>query len=618
MMRRMRASAKWIMGILAVAFVGWLVFDVGMDVGGRGSSTISDVVGRVNGRDIVYQTFYGTVRNAQEQQRQLGNPINTLDQIRELEDQVFESMVQQIALEGEYARRSIRLSDRELADAIRNQPLPEFIDEPTFQTDGQFDLNKYQRYIESADIAFQLSLEARYRQELPQLKLYNQLISDVFVTDGQLWRMYQDEIDSVTVRLITLLPQAAIDDEDVEVSDEGVAAYFDEHRADYERPATAHLSYVTVPRIPNSADTAAARERASDVLAELRDGADFAELAARESADSTSREDGGDLGEANRGQHVSAFTDAALALQPGEISEPVLTDFGYHIIQLHSKSGDTYHASHILIPVELEGEHLTQVESRGDSLDLYAAEQDDPAALDSIAASMGLTVGSARPLAEGGRVRIGVDFVPDVGVWAFEALEGEISHVIETDRAFYVFRLDRLEPQGVPSLDEVRARVSSDAMLAAKWAKTEELADSINRDIEAGKSYDEVAATHDVRSTELPPFTRLMPNSALYDAPAAIGAAFGLELGRSSGPVRTDQAIFFVQPIARQLADSSAFAAGIVAYRERVLEGMRRMRIQLTLASIRESAEVADLRLEVAQALRSVPQGLPGGGPLGF
>jgi peptidyl-prolyl cis-trans isomerase D len=606
------------MGILTVAFVGWLVFDVGMDVGGRGSSRISDVVARVNGRKIDYQTFYGTVRDAQEQQRLMGNPVNTLDQVRDLEDQVLESMVQQIALEEEYARRGIRVSDREIAEAIRNQPLPEFIREPTFQTDGQFDLSKYQRYVDNADLAFQLSVEARYRQELPQIKLYTQLISDVFVTDGQLWQMYRDENDSVTVRVITLLPQAAIGDDEVEVSDDDVTAYFREHRTDYERPATAYLSYLSVPRIPNSADTAAASERARGILAELRDGADFGDVARRESADSTSREGGGDLGEATRGQHVSAFADAALALQPGQISEPVLTEFGYHLIQLQSKSGDTYHASHILIPVELQGEHLTEVESRGDSLDLYAAEQDDPTALDSVAWSMGLEVAEAEPLSQGGRLRIGFDFVPDVGVWAFEALEGETSPVIETDRAFYVFRLDRLTAAGVPSLDEVRARVKADATLAAKWDKAEELAAVINRDIAAGGSYDEVAARHDVTSTELPPFTRLMPNSTLYDAPEAVGAAFGLEPGRSSGAIRTDQAIFFIQSISRQLADSAAFAAEIDALRERVLEGMRQTRIRLALASIREGTELTDLRLEVAQALRSAPQtGLPGG-PLGF
>jgi peptidyl-prolyl cis-trans isomerase D len=614
MMRRMRASAKWIMGILAVAFVGWLVFDVGMDVGGRGSSRISDVVARVNGKKIDYQTFYGTVRNAQDQQRQMGNPVNTLDEIRQLEDQVFESLVQQIALEGEYEKRDIRLTDREVAEAMRSQPLPEFINEPTFQTEGQFDLSKYQRYINNADVGFQLSLEARYRQELPQLKLYTQLLSDVFVTDDQLWRMYQDEHDSVTVRLITLLPQTAIGDDEVDVTEDDVAAYFQEHRTDYERPATAYLSYTTVSRIPNAADTAAALQRANDIIAELEEGADFAEVAERESADSTTRDSGGDLGEANRGDHVPAFSDAALALQPGQISQPVLTQFGFHIIRLQSKSGETYHASHILIPIELQGEHLRRVESRGDSLDLYAAEQDDPTALDSAAADMGLAVARAEPLVQGGQLRIGSDLVPDVAVWAFEALEGETSHVIETGRAFYVFRLDRLAPAGVPPLDEVRTRVTSDAVLDAKWDKTQALADTIHSELQAGESYDEIAATHDVPSTELPPFTRLMPNPALYNAPEAVGAAFGLALGRTSGPIRTDQAIFFVRPISRQTADSTAFAEDKDEFRERVLASMRQARIRLTLASIRANADVTDLRREVAQALRSAPQG----GPLGF
>ena len=618
MMRTMRASAKWVMGVLIVAFVGWLVFDVGMDVGGRGGGSSSLVVVRVNGEKIEYQDFYSTLRMAQDQQRRAGNPANTMDEVRALEDQILESLVLQIALDGEYRRRGITLTDREISEAMRNQPLPEFVQEPTFQTDGQFDLTKYQRFIQSQPNEYQLQIEARYRQELPQIKLYQRLVGDVYISDAQLWHLFQDEIDSVAVNLITLLPQAVIGDDEVEVSDEEIASYYTDHREQYERPATAYLSYVSVPRVPNSSDSVAALERAQDVLAELRDGADFADMAMRESADSASRESGGDLGEVSRGQHVSVFSEAALQLQPGEISEPVLSDFGYHIIRLQSKTGETYHASHILIPVELDGDHLTAVETRGDSLDLYAAEQDDPSTLDSIAASMGIDVEVADPLAQGGQLWIGEDLVPDVAVWAFEALEGETSHVIETNSAFYVFRIDRIVPEGIAPLEEVRQRVSFDATLAAKWEKLEELAEVIRRDLESGMAFDDVAGKHGVRSVELPPFTRLRPNPALMNSPEVVGTAFGLGIGQWGGPIRTEQAMFFTQPTFQQLADSSAFAGQIDAFRERALNSLRQLRIQMALASIRQSADVVDLRLEVAQALRADPGGGVPGGPLGF
>ncbi len=618
MMRTMRASAKWIMGAVAISFVGWMVFDVGMDVGGRGGGGVSDVVARVNGTKIGYQTFYNSVRMAQDQQRQAGVPVNTLDEIRALEDQVLESMVQQILLNQEYARRDIRVSDSELRAAMQSQPLPEMMQEPAFHTEGQFDFSKYQRYLLTAGNEFQLAVESRFREELPRIKLFQRLISDIYIPDAQLWQLYQDENDSVSVRMMTLLPQAVIDDDEVETTEDVINAYYEDNQEDYRRAATAYLSYVTTSRVPNATDSSAALDRAQSILEELRDGADFAEMAARESADSVSRMNGGDLGEVTRGQHISIFADAAMALEPEEISEPVLTTFGYHIIQLQSKSGDTYQASHILIPVELDGDHLSEVESRGDSLDLYGAEQADPSVLDSVAASMTLQLTAADPLVEGQRLRVGFDLVPDVGVWAFEALEGETSHVIENESAFYLFRLDSLVPEGVAPLEEVRGRVTFEATLELKWAQTEELAAAVYEDLESGAPWEEVADRHGLRSTELLPFTRLVPNPALFNAPGVVGAAFGRELDQHSGPIYSDQAIFFIQPISRQLADSAAFAAEIEAYRERALLAARQSRVQMALAAIRERGEVDDMRREVAQALRDVPQDLFPGGPLGF
>jgi peptidyl-prolyl cis-trans isomerase D len=615
----MRASAKWIMAAVAISFVAWLVFDVGMDVGGRNSPTgYSDEIASINGEKIDVQTFYARVRYASDQQRQAGTPILTMDEQRDLEDQVLETIVQEVVLVQEYKRRGIAVSDDEIREAARTQPLPELMQLPEFQTDGQFDMSKYQRYLQSQqDLNFLFYIESRFREEIPRLKLYERLTTDVYVPEARLWQVFRDQNDSVATDLVTILPQVAIRAEDIEISDEDLRIYYEAHRDDYTRPARVHLSYARVSREPDAADTAAAAGRADSVLAELRDGADFAEVATRESADSVSRQNGGDLGEVTRGRHVSAFADAALALRVGQISEPLLTEFGYHIIRLHSKSGDTYHASHILIPVELQGEHLRAVEVRGDSLDLYAAEQDDPTALDSTAAGLGIPVGEADPLEDGQRMRLEGEIIPDVGIWAFEAFVGETSHVIETPDAYYVFRLDQMDEAGAPDLEDVRAAVLFDLTAEKKWEKAEELAALMDQQIRDGASLEEAAADNGLRVTSLPAFTRLVPNPALMDAPAVVGAAFGLEINQVSGPLQGNQAMFFVRPTARTLADSAAFEDSRESLRNEVLFGARQSRVQFVLQELRADATVVDLRKEIAQQQRAQQDQLPQT-PFGF
>ena len=411
------------------------------------------------------------------------------------------------------------------------------------------------------------------------------------------------------------MPQAVFRDDQVEVTEAEIRAYYQSHRDEFLQPARAYLSFISVSRIPDGADTAAALERANSVRAELSEGADFAELAARESADSGSRQMGGDLGEARLGQHVDAFADAAMALRPGRISDPVLTNYGYHIIRLESKSDTGYHASHILIPVELQGDHLDEVESLGDSLDFHAAEQDDPAALDSTASMLGIPVAQADPLTRGNRLRIGNYIIPDVGIWAFEAFEGETSNVIETARAYYVFRLDRVEREHTLPLDSVLDEATYGATEIKKWEMAEQLATEVDADLQGGMPFENAALAHGLRPVTLAPFTRLAPNPALASAPEVVGVAFGLALDQASGPIRTDAAIFFVQPTAKIAADSAAFEEQKDQLRDIVVQDAMRMRVQMVISSLRESADFTDGREALRQAQRAQILSAGGGNP---
>jgi peptidyl-prolyl cis-trans isomerase D len=357
MMRTMRSIAPWIMAIVAVSFVGWMVFEVGMDVRGQASGAPLDEIARVNGQKIDVQTFYAAVRQAQEMAREQGAPTpRTLEEQRRLEDDVLEQLVQRILLDDEYRRHEITVTDEELRQALRLAPLPDLRQVEIFQTDGEFDLEKYQRYLFSgADPGFALALEARYREELPRVKYFERIAMGANVSDATLWQVYRDQNDSATATMVALVPAVLVTDDEIEVSEEELQAYFDAHAEDFEQPPQAFLSYVTISREPDAADSATALERAQAIRGEILAGTDFEAVAARESADSANRDTGGDLGEVERGAFVPPFEEAALALRTGELSQPVLTRFGYHIIRLESRQGDTYHPRHILIPIELYG-----------------------------------------------------------------------------------------------------------------------------------------------------------------------------------------------------------------------------------------------------------------------
>ena len=608
MMRQMRASARWVMGILVVSFVGWMVFDVGMDVTGRSGTRIGDAIGRVNGVKIDAQTFYTAVSEAQEQQRQqFGSSPTTLEDLRALEDAVFENLVLDIILNQELDRRAITITDQQVIDAARNYPPPEVYELSQFQTEGQFDPEKYQRFLAAnPDPSFLLGLEARYRQLLPRIKLEDQIASAVHVPTSRLWRMYRDQVDSVSAAVVAMYPPSFIPDTAVSVNEEELESYYRVHRDEFNRPARAWMSYVEVSRRTNETDSAAARERARRILQDLRDGADFAEMASRESADSASRERGGDLGMSERGRFVAPFEEAALALRPGAISDPVPTQFGYHIIRLESKSSDSLHVRHILIPIELAQERLIEVETRADTLDLFAAEQIDPGVLESVAARLGIDVRVAPPVLQGNPVLIDGVPVADAGIWAFDALEGETSLVIETDPAYFVFHLDSLEAEGVPPLDRIRDEVQRAALLEKKREETLRVARELRDRMDSGASLEAAARNLKVPVHDLGPFTRVDPAPELAQAPEAIGLAFGLRVGESGGPVESNSTFYFVQTTSKKLADSSAFEAQLEAQLTASLQAARQQRVQLVLQSLRKMADIVDRRREVQRQQREL------------
>jgi peptidyl-prolyl cis-trans isomerase D len=620
MMRTMRAIAPWIMLIVAVSFVAWMVFEVGMDVTGRGAGA-TDEVARVNGTKIDQQTFSLEVRNVQAQQRQQGlPPITNLEEQRQLEDAVLERLVRQVLIQQELERRGITVRDAEVRNALLNSPPQEILSSPDFQTDGQFDLRKYQAFMQSGLAPDYVAyLESLYRTEIPRQKLLSRVTADVYVSDAKLWRIYRDRHDSVTVNVLALVPQVLMGRDTVTVTEREARRYLRQHPQEFERAREAYTSFVAISRRANAADSTAALQLARNLREEIVGGADFGEVAARESADSASRDEGGDLGEIERGRYHDAFERAALALRPGQLSQPVLTPDGYHLIQLESATDTSLHARHLLIPIQPYGDHLDEVDRRADSLDLFAAEQDDPTMLDTVAADLGLPVTQAPPVFEGQRLQLGRFLIPDVHVWAFEAAEGQTSPVIETQWAYYVFRLDSMIPSGVPPFEEIESQVRRAARLEKQWERTRTLADSIAAAFARGEDIEEVAAGRGLRVQPVGPVTRLAPGPVLSDVPQALGAVFGLPLGAEGGPFESEYGIYFVEPLRRTYADSTTFAEQVDQLRAEVVQRASQARVQLIEEALRQQAEVIDRRPELQELRREQEQqGVPVGSPVGF
>jgi peptidyl-prolyl cis-trans isomerase D len=604
MMQAFRNAAKPLMVVVAFTFFAWLVLDLSGITGGTGLLTQTSV-GKVNGRSIDARTYQNIVQQSIDARQRQSSSSMGLEDYQQVRDEVWDQIVQSNVLNAEYQRRGISVTDDEIVQALRNSPPPEFRNIPEFQTDSQFDLAKYQRWLTSSVAQQYLpSLEAQYRDELLRAKLFRLVTSDIYLSDAALWQRYRDEHEMVKVGLTAIIPRNAVPDSTIQVSDAEVAAYYKAHQDEFQRPRTAYLSYVALPRITSSADTAAVRARADSARAEILGGAPFADVARRESSDSATATKGGDLGEWTKGSMDPAFDSAAFSLPLHTVSQPVLSQFGFHLIEITSRKGNKAKGRHILFPIEVTGAHRDRLDAQADSLEHLGAERNDPAALDTVARVLKLPIGHTMPVQQGSKVQIGQLVVPDAGVWAFQAKRGDTSPVIETSFAYYLFRLDSLQPAGVPPLAQIRPAVVSLVRDQRKWDAARKLAREYIKRVDDGSSLAQAAAAMKLPHREFGPFSRLTPP---LTNPVVVGTAFGLKKGEHSGVLDTKEGLYVIEALDHQKADSAAFVKELDQYRARLIGAAKQERVRNYLAALRKSAKIVDNREKVLRTTTQVP-----------
>jgi len=598
MMRQMRDNMKVIMIITSAAFVGLMVFGWGMDISGRGGSG-PGVLGKVNGIPISYEEWRAAYQNMyDQQQRTQQSPITSVVN-KQIENAAWDQLVMQKLIGQELARRGITVTNNEIREAAKVAPPPEFTQNKLFQTNGQFDLQKYQQFLASpaVDNALLLQLEAYYRDVIPRSKLYYQVTSGVYIPDSYLWSMWQDAHETAKIRFISLDPRALVPDNAVPITDAEIADYYTKHQQDFQRPAAASVQAVAIPKQPNAQDTAEVRDSALALRAQiLKDTTQFATLAQRDSKDPGSAAQGGELGTVRKGQTVPAFEQAVFSLPIGQVSEPVLTQFGYHLIEVEKRSDDTTAVvRHILLPIVVTGSHLDQLLARADSLE--KAGETMPIA--EVAKEMNLPLRNGQVTREVaaipgiGRIDEGVD-------WVFsDAQPKEVSQVFEGPQAFYMLELVSRTPAGVLTLQQATPVIRTVLLVQKKMEREKVVARQMVDQIRAGQSIDQVAAAHGARVQDAGPFTRRDFVPGVGQVNAAVGAAFGLNPGQTSDPVEANGMVYIVQTVAKTPANRAEFDQQKTFQRARLQQAMAEQRWQEFLVALRNSAKIVDNRAKV-------------------
>ena len=512
MLDRMRRHKAWLKWTLALAGFALLVLGFPLiQPPPETTGALTDVLAQVGDQEITvgeFQTLYR--RQLQSYQVQSGGEI-TSDLLRSMgiDRQLLQQVIDEYAALQEAARLGVTVSDAEVREAI--------VTLPAFQQDGAFIGEA--AYLQLLRMQQPPMTPAQFEEDVRRSLMLQRL--QAAVTD---WITVSDEdVEREHVRRNERVRLSAIsfraDDfrEGLEATDDDVAALFEQNANDYLVPEKRRLRFVLidVPALkaaftPGDADVQAyydnnldnyseavdlrvshillrtqdreladVQAQAESIAAEARDGADFAELARRHSEDEGTREAGGDLGRIARGQMVPEFEGAAFALEQDEVSDPVTSMFGVHVIKATEKTGG---ATQTLDEVRDGIVDLLQQESadaRADALaEAMALEIDVAADLDAAAARRGLEVQESGFAALGEPI-LGLGFSSEVTNQAFQLAEGEAAGPIPTPTGPAFVTVNGIQAPYVPPLEEVETRVRDDVIRRKAFVMAQERADAV-------------------------------------------------------------------------------------------------------------------------------------------
>ncbi len=365
MLDDLRKRQKVVIYIVAAAFIltgaGGTIFGLREGLFGRGR-----YVGKVNGSKITVQEFQNKVAEITERYRNQGQQID--DSSRSwISGSAWDELVNEKLWEQQIKKHRIKVANDELLTEIQNNPPQELMQNEQLQTNGVFDRRKYIEALKN-DVQFYAIMEDYMRSYLPRKKLQDKIKKDAKITMDSLKVEYTKENDKINGKALWFDYNKA---DSVYVSDAEVKNYYNKNKeTEYKKGPASRIKYLMFEVKASDRDYSLVKSDMDALYQRIMKGEDFATLAETYSEDPGSAQNGGALGEFGRGQMVPEFEKAAFALKAGEVSRPVRSDFGWHIIRCDEVVATgpeaKIKASHILMKVEPSDQTHLEVEAKAE------------------------------------------------------------------------------------------------------------------------------------------------------------------------------------------------------------------------------------------------------------
>jgi peptidyl-prolyl cis-trans isomerase D len=609
---------KVILGVIVVVFIFW---GVGSYRAQRGNQ-----VAVVNGATISLEAYRSAYNQLMEQYRkQFGNALDEkLLKTLDLKRQALDQLINRELVLQQANRIDLRVTKEELGRAIQKIA--------AFQLNGQFDPRRYQRTLALNRMTPEM-FEESMQEELLAEKMQGLIVGGIKVSDAEAMETFNWREEQVSLEYVAFTPSSykgvkvapqeletyfADHQKDyeippkvkvrylrfgfkdfesqVKVSEEEVSQYFELNKEQYGSPKKVRARHILLKLEPEATQEQidAVRDKALKVLEETRAETDFAKLAETYSDDPGSKNKGGDLGFFTEDRMVKPFSDAAFAMKPGEISEPVKTRFGWHLIKVE----EVQEAKEPVLAEVEEQIRSKLVKEGARSLAYDRAEETADAFyggghMEDVAKARGLKTLETDFFALRDRVE-GITEANKFTKAAFDLSDDEVSESFELADGHYILEVIGRRPAEIPDLDVVEARVKKDLTSVRQDELARNDAETFLNALTGGIAFQEEAKNRKLDPKETGFFKRFGSIPGIGPEKEVMDIAFSLS---PSDPlpgavIKGRQGYYVIRLKDRQEADPKEFEAKKSDTKSSMIFQKRQELMDEWLAQLRQEGEI--------------------------
>jgi peptidyl-prolyl cis-trans isomerase D len=450
-------------------------------------------------------------------------------------------------------------------------------------------INRLQQTVTGGVAVTDEEIRANYRKQATKIKIQyavlksEDLLKQINPTDAEL----QDYFKKNAARYATAIPEKrkiqyiAFDGSQVpggtpQVSAQEIQQYYTANQKNYEVPDQVKVRHILIKVAPgaDAKTDAAAKAKAEDILKQIKAGGNFADLAKKNSDDPGSKEQGGELGFLKHGVTVPEFDKAAFSLNPGQTSDLVKTQFGYHIIQVEEKQ--TAHTQSLAeVTPMIQALLIRQKEAQ--AVANYAQQLANEAAKNGLAKTADahhLQVVTTDYLDQNGIIS-GLADGSKVLAQAFTAKQGAAPQTASTGEGYAVFQVADIKAAHAPNFDEYKPHILDDyrqqQLPQLLTRKLNELVDKAHSENDLEKAAKEVGAT--VQTSDLVGQDGQVPDIGQLATQAP--ALFDLKVGQMSNAINTGRNGVVAKLIDKQEPSPEEIAKNLDQTRDQVLAQRR-------------------------------------------